>query len=447
MNRRRFLSRFGTSAVATALPAAAMAQPHGSKSAIDFGVIPGAIDNQSARFQAMVDVAAAESAPVFLPAGIYVLSDIRVPAGVTLHGVPGLTWLVHGGDGNLLHAENADNITLGNLSFDGVNRGTSGQSEGLVDFRNVSALTVNDCTFRGAGKNAIYLERSAGRLRDNTISGAGQFAIFAVESAGLSITGNTVDASANGGIIIHRWSAGHDGSIVTGNRISNTGAANGGTGQWGNAINLFRTDDVIVANNMIDGSAFSAIRGNSARGLQITGNNCRASGETAIYAEFAFENAVVASNIVDGAANGISVTNFDQGGRAGAVTGNIIRNLVAHGPYEPDFPGFGTGIGVEADTTVTGNMIEGAPLYGINAGWGPYLRDVVVSANTIRDSRIGIGVSAAEGAGHALIRDNVISAREGAVIAHAWGKPVSPDLAVDPGRSPSNVTASGNLAV
>ena len=36
---------------------------------------------------------------------------------------------------------------------------------------------------------------------------------------------------------------------------------------------------------------------------------CSRSGETAIYAEFAFQGAVIGSNIVDGAANGISVVN------------------------------------------------------------------------------------------------------------------------------------------
>ncbi|TCD14070.1 TIGR03808 family TAT-translocated repetitive protein [Oricola cellulosilytica] len=456
MQRRRFLSRFGTVALASAVPGTALAQMappplaisqlRGTRSATDYGVVPGAIDNQSARFQAMVDAAARDGIPLFLPAGDYILSNITLRSGVTLSGVPGRTRLIYGGGGFLLHAEEARTLTLESLTLDGVNRRPADYAEGLADFRAVTDIRIDDCTIGGAGKHAIYLERCSGRVRENAISGARQFAIFAVESKGITISDNVIESCANGGVVIHRWQQGRDGSIVTGNRITNTGAANGGTGQWGNAINLFRTDDTIVANNMISGSAFSAIRGNSTRGVQIIGNNCRSSGETAIYAEFSFENAVIANNLVDGAANGISVTNFDHGGRAGTVSGNIVRNLVATGPYVPDAPGFGTGIAVEADATVTGNIIEGAPLFGINAGWGPFLRDVVISANTVRDARYGIGVSAAEGAGRALIRGNVVSAREAAIVAHAWGEPLGPDLARDPAAAPANVTVADNTA-
>ncbi len=77
---------------------------------------------------------------------------------------------------------------------------------------------------------------------------------------------------------------------------------------------------------------------------------CSRSGETAIYAEFAFEGAVVSGNIVDGAANGISIVNFDKGGRMAVCSGNVVRNLSTEGPYPADAPGFGVGITVEADT-------------------------------------------------------------------------------------------------
>ncbi len=37
--------------------------------------------------------------------------------------------------------------------------------------------------------------------------------------------------------------------------------------------------------------------------------------------------------MMDGAANGISIANFDQGGRLASVTGNVVRNLTLKGPY------------------------------------------------------------------------------------------------------------------
>jgi uncharacterized secreted repeat protein (TIGR03808 family) len=232
--------------------------------------------------------------------------------------------------------------------------------------------------------------------------------------------------------------------MIVGNRITNIGAVSGGTGQWGNAINLFRTDNVLVSGNRIEGAAFSAVRGNAARNLQIIDNNCRAIGETAIYSEFGFENAIVARNFIDGAANGISVTNFNNGGRAATVSGNIIRNIVAIGPYTPDAPGFGTGIAVEADTTVTGNMIEGTARFGINAGWGPYLRDCVLSSNVIRDAQVGIGISEAPGAGTVLVSANVIGARQGAIRAHRWAELTTGELLGARRGVPSNIVLADN---
>ena len=315
----------------------------------------------------------------------------------------------------------------------------------MIDLREVAGFSIEECALDTAGANGLFLRASSGSIKANTISQAGHFAVFALDCTGLSVTENRIGGCMNGGVVVHRSEPGHDGAIIAANRITDTGAKNGGTGQWGNAINLFRADDTIVANNQISGSAFSAIRGNTVRGMLVRGNLCRDNGETAIYAEFGFEDAVIVDNIVDGAANGISAPNFDHGGHGAVISGNIIRNLRATGPYEPDRPGFGTGIAVEADSVVTGNLIDDAPLYGINAGWGPYLRDVTISANTIRNARIGIGVSSAEGAGAALIRDNLIAAREIGIQPHAWGVTVGSDLLSDPEAAPAHITATGNM--
>src|SRR5205814_1615437 len=84
-----------------------------------------------------------------------------------------------------------------------------------------------------------------------------------------------------------------------------------------------------------------------------------------LYAEFGFEGALIASNTVDGAAIGISVTNFNEGGRLAVVQGNLVRNLLPRRPGGTD-PGDGAGIGiyVEADSAVSGNVVENAPTAG-----------------------------------------------------------------------------------
>src|SRR5690606_37354479 len=160
----------------------------------------------------------------------------------------------------------------------------------------------------------------------------------------------------------------------------------------GNGINVFRAAGVVISGNRIADCAFSAIRSNTGSNVLIDGNSCLRSGEVGIYSEFAFQGAVISSNLVDGATTGISIANFLEGGRLAVCSGNLIRNLSAVGPYPPQISGFGIGIAAEADTTVTGNVIEGAPRFGLLLGWGPYLRDVIAMQNVIRDSGTGIGV-------------------------------------------------------
>ena len=178
----------------------------------------------------------------------------------------------------------------------------------------------------------------------------------------------------------------------------------GGSGQYGNAINAFRAGNVTVRGNRIRNCDYSAVRGNSASNIQITGNSVSDVREVALYSEFSFEGAVIANNTVDGAALGVSVCNFNEGGRIAVVQGNIIRNLLPKRPIgtAPDDDA-GIGIYVEADTSVSGNVIENAPAFGIIAGWGKYLRDVVITGNVIRNAFVGVGVSVMPGAGTALV--------------------------------------------
>jgi uncharacterized secreted repeat protein (TIGR03808 family) len=405
------------------------ASMRGSINATELGVQPGTFDDQSKAFAKLLRDANSRDIPVFLPAGTYVVSNLSLPSRVRLSGVPGATRIVYGGDGHLFMAEQADHIELSGLVFDGSNRSVGEYAQGLLDLRRVGHLVVDNCQITGSGKNGLALERAAGRIERSDISGAADAGIYSVEAAGLAITGNTVSDCANGGILVHRWQAAEDGTMVTGNRVERIGARSGGTGQNGNGINAFRAGNVIISSNVVSDCAFSAIRANSSSNLQISGNTCSRSGETAVYSEFSFEGAVISNNIVDGAANGISIVNFNEGGRMGVCSGNIVRNLSTSGPYTADPPGFGVGIGVEADTIASNNVIENAPLYGMSIGWGPYLRNVVATGNIIRKAGTGIVVSVVEGAGTAVISDNVIDgALNGAVIGQRWAEPVTADL-------------------
>ena len=71
-----------------------------------------------------------------------------------------------------------------------------------------------------------------------------------------------------------------------------------------------------------------------------------------------------------------------------------------------------------------------APGYGIRVGCGPYLRNVTVSGNVVRNAGIGIAVSVVKGAGDAVITGNMIAgAKRGAVVGMEWDNAVTGDLA------------------
>jgi len=391
---------------------------HDTLNAAELGVKPGASDNQSRALQRLLDLASENDRQVFLPAGSYAVSELKLPARTRLAGVAGATRLVFAGGRFMLSGEHADIVSLKTLTIDGANQPLAEYVPGIVHVADSRGVAIEDCTIVGSAGAGVALDRSSGRVSGNTVTTAGGAAIRAIESTGLTIADNTVEDCGNAGIQVWRWTAGDDGTIVTGNRVRRIAARDGGTGQNGNGINVFRAHGVIVASNRLSDCAFSAIRANSANNVQITGNNCQGCGEVGIYSEFSFEGAMIANNIVDRAQTGISVTNFNDGGHLAVVCANIVRNLSD------------IGIAVEADTTVNANVIDGAPRLGIQIGWGPYLRDVTATANVIRRAPVGIGVSVVAGAGSAVISDNVIAgADKGAILGMQWGKPASGDLA------------------
>ncbi|UCI25271.1 TIGR03808 family TAT-translocated repetitive protein [Mesorhizobium sp. B2-8-5] len=454
LNRRTLLARtagfavagvFAGKALAKSLPGIEMAAMRGSINATEIGVQPGAVDDQSKVFAKMLAEASDRDQPVFLPGGTYLVSNLKLPARVRLSGVPGATRIVYGGNGHLMMAEQAEHIEFSGLMLDGANRWLADYTQGLLDLRRVGHLVIDNCQVTGSGKNGLALEHAVGRVGRCDISGAADAGIYSVEAGGLEISGNTVSDCANGGILVHRWQAAEDGTIVSGNRVQRIGARSGGTGQNGNGINTFRAGNVIISGNVVSDCAFTAVRANSSSNLQITGNTCSRSGETGIYSEFSFEGAILSNNLVDGAANGISIVNFNEGGRMAVCSNNIVRNLSTTGPYTADPPGFGVGISAEADTTVSGNVVENAPLYGMQLGWGPYLRNVVASGNIIRQAGTGIVVSVVEGSGSAVISDNVIDgAKNGAIIGQRWADPVTGDLSQSTDTGYAHLTVERN---
>lgn len=409
------------------------------------GLRPNSSEPQTQALQRAIDRAAATATPLTLPPGTYRTGNLTLPSKAKIVGVRGVTRLVFDRGASLIGKPEADHVELRGLIFDGGGvRPPDGRA--LVNLSQGRDVRVVDCEFVGAAGNALALSQMAGEVTANTFVGAGLAAIFSNDANGLVIARNTIRDTGNNGILVWRSQPGDDGTIVADNRIDNTRALAGGSGQNGNAINIYRADNVIVRNNRIDQSAFSAVRGNRASNLQIAGNICTASLEVALYAEFGFQGAVIVNNTVDGAAVGISVTNFNEGGRLAVVQGNLVRNMtLGPAPGTQNNDANGTGISVEADTLVTGNVVEEAPLYGISAGWGVHLRDVSITNNIVRRSGIGIAVSVTPGAGATLIADNMVSeAGRGAVVGMEHHKAITGDLSRDGADRHPHLTVRGN---
>lgn len=432
---------------AASAPALSMTELRGSIDAGAAGLRPKRGEDQTRRLQDLIEQATRNDQWVFLPPGRYEVGNLTLPDRTRLAGIAGATEIAFAGGRSFLRAEGAGRIELSNLVFDGAGLALHDDAPAMLHLLDVANLSMENCELKGCDKTALRVERCGGRIERCRVSTIGEFAIHALDTTGLAVNANTIDRCGNGGILIHRTTAGEDNSIVTANRITRTGATYGGTGQFGNAINIYRANGVIVSGNHISDSAFTAIRANAASNIQISDNTCLRSGETAIYSEFGFEGALVTGNLIDGAANGISIANSNEGGRLAIVSSNIVRNILLEGPYVHDSVGFGIGIGVEADTVVSNNVVENVPRWGMLIGWGPFLRNVSVTGNVIRNAKIGCAVTVAEDPGAALISGNVFDGTpHGAIVGFRWHDAATKDLAQGAEVLP-HLTITGNRAI
>jgi uncharacterized secreted repeat protein (TIGR03808 family) len=437
INRRHLigLSAAGIAGAPMMSPNAARAEKVPSalgRDASQYGVRPGSPDDQTMVLQRAIDDAARAQVPLALPPGVYRTGMLRLQSGTQLIGVRGATRLVFTGGASMLQGEGAGHVGLTHITLDGGGIALPAR-RGLLHCLVGRDIRIMDCEITGSGGVGIWFEQVSGEVSGNIITSTASTAVLSFDARGLLVSRNTIIDTNDNGIEILRTSVGDDGTMVLDNHIENIKAGPGGSGQYGNAINAFRAGNVIVRGNRIRNCDYSAVRGNSASNIQISGNSISDVREVALYSEFSFEGAVIANNTVDGAALGVSVCNFNEGGRIAVVQGNIIRNLLPKRPIgtAPDDDA-GIGIYVEADTSVSGNVVENAPSFGIVAGWGQYLRDVAISGNVIRNSLVGIGISVVPGAGTVLVNNNMISETpRGAVVGLDHAQPITSDLSAE----------------
>ena len=334
--------------------------------------------DQTKSLQAAIDAAQSAAGLVELGAGTFRVNDLKINGTITLRGIPGLTILRSGQDGHVLGIKDAGTINLEGITFQA--KGLTGD---VVRADAVAQLIVEGCSFAGGG-NGLHLVGCGGRIIGNSFKFHQATGLLSENATGLEITGNTLSDIGNNGIQVWRNEIGEDGTIVSNNRVSRIAAENGGDGQNGNAINVYKAGSVVVANNRLSDCAFTGVRNNAGSNCVISGNSISRCNEVALYVEFGFQGAVVSNNIIEQAAHGISITNYNDGGRLAVCTGNLLRNLKGPNAHGVELS---AGISAEADTIVSNNVIENADSYGIGLGWGKYGRNLTAANNTLLNCR------------------------------------------------------------
>ena len=425
LDRREF---FRLSALTTAVPAVAVASSGAAAApmstlgidAVQLGVRAGGTVEQTEALQNAIDQTAGARVPLVLGPGEYRARELKLPTGTQIVGVRGATKLIFEGGAGLIFARGADHVTLSGLIFDGKSK-TLGDDRGLVHVVSGHDVRVIDCEIANAGGHGIVLEEVEGGVSGTIVAHAAASGIVSRNALGLFIEKNSVRGAAGSGIVVMRTAKGDDGALVLDNRIEDIS---------GNAIDIAQADNVTVRGNRMVRIAHCGVHGKASSCLQVANNTIKEIGDIAVYSEFGFEGAVISNNTVSGAAIGVALVNFDQGGRLAAVQGNLIRNLKANrSTGSKDNFGGGVGIIVEADAAVTGNVIENAPNTGIRIGWGEFMRDVTATGNVVRNVGFGITASVSTGAGQAVIAANMIAeAARGSVVGMDFAEVLPDDL-------------------
>ena len=229
------------------------------RDATQYGVHPGSPDDQTKVLQRAIDEAARAQVPLALPPGVYRVGQLRLQSGTQLVGVRGATRLIFNGGASMLTGEGASSIGLANITIDG-----SGiplpTRRGLVHCLAGRDIRITDCEITGSGGNGIWLENASGDISGNIVTRTATTAIVSFDAQGLLVTRNTIQGTNDNGVEILRTAIGDDGTLVADNRIEDIKAGPGGSGQYGNAINAFRTVPAVagvVAVVMLGAAVFS----------------------------------------------------------------------------------------------------------------------------------------------------------------------------------------------
>ncbi len=377
--RRRFVSLGAAAAVTSMATSAAAADSsrgqvtdQGMLNVLAFGARRDGVSDDTAAIQKALDEAGKYNGSVFLPEGVYRCSELQVPAGVGMHGLP--TSSYSRGMGTILKLANGDARCLINLTgaygaylFGLCLHGgdLQGGAHGILvdkpdygtqeDTPRIDMCRVEHFTGDGIRLERIwcfcvrhshaFLNKGCGlRIRgwdgfilDNWFSGNGKAGFVAYdENASNTLTGNRIEWNREGGIVIH----GGNHYNITGNYIDRSGRIgiavlprDGDKGSHTLAV----TGNVIYRSGKPDwgrGDAFDSahVRFESVKGLAFTGNAMNSGRDDGGKGEYSpeyciivkqLEHSVIKDNVMFNGA--LKQLVLDQGGHGPEV---IIKDNV-----------------------------------------------------------------------------------------------------------------------
>ena len=203
------------------------------------GVQPNSAQDQTAALQAAINSAADKGVPVVLPAGTIRVSDLRLRAGTKLIGHARSTVLEFTGGDAFITGDKADGLVLRGLVLDGAYKTfLEDRGEGLLTLSRSRDIVIEDVEVRHSARIGISLISCSGRVSENKFHAILDAGIKSLDATGLSITGNAISDCGNNGILVWRSEIGEDGTIISGNRVTKIRNSAGGTGEYGNGINV-----------------------------------------------------------------------------------------------------------------------------------------------------------------------------------------------------------------
>ena len=221
-------------------------------------LVPDDGRDQTAALQAAIDTAAEKDIPLVLPPGKFIVSDLRLRAGTRHIGTARTTTLAFAGGAAFVTADKADGPVLDGLTLEGAYKAFDvSRGDGLITITRCKHVCLVDLDIRNSVGNGLSLVECAGRINGISISSALDAGLKSLDSKGLDISGNTVTDCGNNGILVWRSHAEEDGTVISGNRISKIRNAAGGTGEYGNGINVFRAGSVLVTGNRISDCSYT----------------------------------------------------------------------------------------------------------------------------------------------------------------------------------------------